>query len=267
MGMKTFRFFHACLFTLLTVFAWGMPGTTAPAATDNSTLAYIGTYTGPKSKGIYSFRLDSSGAITAVELAAETPQPTFLAIHPNQRFLYAANEVDHFGGKKSGAVSAFSIDAKTGKLTLLNQQPSGGAGPCHLFVDRTGKNVLVANYGGGSVEVLPLQDDGRLAEPSTFIQHQGSSTNPRRQSGPHSGRRGRMRTLSRLIPPTASPSLVILGSTRCWSTGLIRQKVRWRPTIHHLVQSNRAQAPAIWLLTRRAAMHTSSTRWPVPLQL
>src|ERR1051325_7345483 len=118
-------------------------------------------------------------------LAAETTNPTFLAVHPNQRFLYAANETDKFGGKKSGAVSAYAIDSKTGKLTLLNQQPSGGDGPCHLVVDSTGKNVLVANYGGGSVEVLPVREDGRLGEPTTFIQHQGSSANKQRQQGPH----------------------------------------------------------------------------------
>ncbi len=155
------------------------------AAADDSVLGFVGTYTGPKSKGIYSFRLDSSGKMTSLSLAAETPQPTFLAIHPNQKFLYAANEVNNFKGKKAGAVTAFAIDAKTGGLTLLNQETSGGAGPCHLMVDATGKNVLVANYGGGSIEVLPVQEDGRLSEPTTFIQHQGDSVNQQRQEGPH----------------------------------------------------------------------------------
>ena len=116
-------------------------------------LVYIGTYTGGKSKGIYVARFDSlSGKLGGPELAAETVSPSFLAIHPNQRFLYAANETGDFAGKKSGAVSAFAIDSHSGKLTPLNQQPSGGDGPCHVAVDKTGKTLLVANYGGGSVE-------------------------------------------------------------------------------------------------------------------
>src|SRR5712691_9361211 len=113
---------------------------------------YVGTSTGGKSKGIYRFPFDpATGSAGPVALAAETAQPSFLAIHPNRQFLYAVNAVSDFQGQKTGAVSAFAMDAKTGELRLLNQQPSGGAGPCHVFVDSGGKNVLVANYGGGSV--------------------------------------------------------------------------------------------------------------------
>jgi 6-phosphogluconolactonase len=156
------------------------------SATKHQTLVYIGTYTGGKSKGIYAARFDSAtGALTTPELAAETKNPTFLALHPNGRWLYAVGEINNFGGTRAGAVSAFSIEQETGKLTLLNQQPSGGGGPCHVAVERTGKCVLVANYGSGSVAALPLQTDGRLGEPSTTIQHHGSSVNPRRQAGPH----------------------------------------------------------------------------------
>jgi len=179
MRMTTSRFFRTALLAALAL------GMIQAAVAADSVLGYIGTYTGPKSKGIYSFRLDSSGTMSAPTVAAETPQPTFLAIHPNQRFLYAANEIGKFGGKKSGAVTAYAIDAKSGELTMLNQQPSGGDGPCHLVVDPSGKNVLVANYGGGSIEAIPLQDDGRLREPSTFIQHEGGSVNKQRQEGPH----------------------------------------------------------------------------------
>jgi len=157
--------------------------TAKPASTES--LGYIGTYTGKKSKGIYAFRLDSSGKMTSPMLVAETPNPTFLAIHPNQRFLYAANEIGNFEGKKSGAVTAYAIDSSSGKLTVLNQRTSGGDGPCHLIVDGSGKDVLVANYGSGSVEVLPVREDGSLGEPSSFIQHQGSSVNKQRQQGPH----------------------------------------------------------------------------------
>ncbi|MCS6863066.1 MAG: lactonase family protein, partial [Abditibacteriales bacterium] len=149
-------------------------------------MVYVGTYTGTKSKGIYVFEMDyTSGAVSPARLAGEAIHPSFLAIHPNGRFLYAVGEVSDFAGKKSGGVSAFAIDASTGHLTLLNQQSSGGAGPCHLVVDNAGKNVLVANYGGGSVAVLPIQADGTLREASCFIQHTGKSVNPQRQEAPH----------------------------------------------------------------------------------
>ena len=151
-----------------------------------SYLVYIGTYTGPKSKGIYAFRLGTkSGALEAIGLAAESLSPSFLAIHPTGKFLYAANESDTLSGKRSGAVSSFSIDHQSGKLTLLNQQPSGGPGPCHVSVDSSGKFVFVANYGGGSIASFPIKSDGSLGEAATFIQHKGSSVNRRRQEGPH----------------------------------------------------------------------------------
>ena len=147
-------------------------------------LVYIGTYSETKSKGIYAYHLDlASGSLTSLGLAGETASPSFLAIHPNRRFLYAANEAG--SGGKSGMVSAFSIDATSGKLSLLNQQPSEGSGPCHLVVDSTGKAVLVANYGSGSIAVLPIKEDGRLGPASAAIQHKGSSVDAQRQEGPH----------------------------------------------------------------------------------
>jgi 6-phosphogluconolactonase len=161
-------------------------GAAEPASNAREMLVYFGTYTGAKSKGIYVSRLDlQTGKLTPAELAAETKSPSFLAIHPSRRFLYAVGEVADFGGKRAGSVAAFSIDRQTGQLTLLNQQSSGGDGPCHLVVDKAGKNVLVANYGGGSVAALPVGDDGKLAEASAFIQHTGSSVNPSRQKEPH----------------------------------------------------------------------------------
>src|SRR5207302_1942770 len=158
----------------------------AAPGVDGSMLLYIGTYTGGKSKGIYVSRFDAvAGKLTAPELAAETKSPSFLAVHPKRRFLYAVGEMSSIGGKHEGAVSAFALEPKSGKLTLLNQQASGGAGPCHLVTDATGKCVLVANYGNGSVAALPIQADGRLGEASATIQHHGSSVNAQRQSGPH----------------------------------------------------------------------------------
>jgi 6-phosphogluconolactonase len=161
-------------------------GSAGFAASSEMMWVYFGTYSGAKSKGIYVSRFDSaSGKLGAPELAAEIRSPSFLALHPRNPWLYAVSEVGDFGGKRSGAVSAFVIDPKTGKLKLLNQQPSGGGGPCHLSVDRSGKCVLTANYGTGSVAALPLHEDGGLGEPAATIQHHGSSVNPQRQEGPH----------------------------------------------------------------------------------
>jgi len=146
---------------------------------------YVGTYTRGESKGIYLLRLDeATGRLESLGVAGEVANPSFLAIHPTRPLLYAVGELADFAGKKAGAVSAFSI-GETGKLTLLNQQSSGGPGPCHVAVDRAGRNVLVANYSGGSVACLPIQPDGRLGEATSFIQHEGSSVNSRRQKEPH----------------------------------------------------------------------------------
>jgi 6-phosphogluconolactonase len=147
---------------------------------------YFGTYTRDASKGIYVAKFDAkTGEVSTPELAADVENPSFLAVHQNHKWLYAVSEINTFEGKRTGAVAAFSIDAATGRLTLLNRASSGGTGPCHLVVDRTGRNVLVANYGGGTVAVLPIQADGKVSEPSSVIQHQGSGADKRRQEGPH----------------------------------------------------------------------------------
>lgn len=149
---------------------------------------FVGTYTSSAgSRGIYKFDFDDkTGAATNPELVADAKNPSFLAIHPNGKFLYAVNETeDMVEGKKQGGVTAFSIDPSTRMLTTLNQQPSGGDGPCHIIVDHEGKNVLIANYGGGSVAVLPIEASGELRTASSFIQHKGSSVNQSRQKEPH----------------------------------------------------------------------------------
>lgn len=149
-------------------------------------LVYVGTYTGPKSQGIHAFRLDAaSGVVEELGLVAETPNPTFLAVHPNGRFLYVANEVGQFDGKPGGGVTGYTIDLASGRLREINRASSVGGGPCHLVVDRTGSQVLVANYGGGSVASLPIDASGRLGAASAFIQHTGSSVNASRQKEPH----------------------------------------------------------------------------------
>jgi 6-phosphogluconolactonase len=156
------------------------------SASADEHLVYFGTYTSGKSKGIYVSRFDSvTGKLTDAELVAETKNPSFLALHPNGKFLYAVGEVNDAQGKRAGAVNAYARDAQTGRLTALNQQTSGGTGPCHVSVDATGKCVLVANYGSGSIAALPIQSDGGLGEAITTIQHAGASVNPKRQASPH----------------------------------------------------------------------------------
>lgn len=158
----------------------------ALTASANEHLVYFGTYTSGKSKGIYVSRFDPvTGKLSEPELVAETKNPSFLAVSPNAKFLYAVGEVNDALGQRAGAVNAYSLDAKTGKLTALNQQTSGGTGPCHVSVDATGKCVLVANYGSGSIAALPIHTDGKLGEATTTIQHTGSSVHPKRQTGPH----------------------------------------------------------------------------------
>jgi len=153
----------------------------AAAAHGTDLLAFSGGYTSPNGgKGIYAYRYDTaSGALKAAGLAVETASPSFLAVDEAGRFLYAVNETDR------GMVSSFSIDRAAGKLTLISQVSSKGGGPCHLALDATGRWLAVANYGTGSVAVLPVGSDGKLGEAAAFDQHHGSGVNRARQAGPH----------------------------------------------------------------------------------
>jgi 6-phosphogluconolactonase len=148
---------------------------------------YVGTYTKGDSQGIYQFSFDTrTGKAGKVSLAAETPDPSFLAIHPGGKHVFAVNETAEWDGlENSGGISSFEIDSKTGELTLMNQQPTRGAHPCHLVIDSSGKTVLVANYTGGSVIGYSILDDGCLGEASAFVQHKGSSLLKPRQAAAH----------------------------------------------------------------------------------
>ncbi len=147
---------------------------------------YIGTYTDKGSKGIYVYRFDpDTGKTDAIGLVAETANPSFLAVDPNNKYLYAANETDNFKGGHTGAVSAFAVNRATGGLTLLQQVSSLGADPAHLSLDKTGRYLLVANYTSGNIAAFPIESDGRLGPHSAFVQHTGSSVNKERQAGPH----------------------------------------------------------------------------------
>lgn len=148
---------------------------------------FVGTYTGGDSisKGVYSCEFDAeTGKLSDPVLAAELINPSFLAIHPSGKYLYAVNEVSEGPGRGNGAVTALTINAD-GTLTKINHQASEGGAPCHCNVDATGTNLLIANYGGGNVAVYPISEDGSLKPVSCNIQHEGSSVDKSRQEAPH----------------------------------------------------------------------------------
>ncbi len=156
------------------------------SADDDTLLVYVGTYTSGESEGIYVFEMDpGTGRWTEKGLAAEIDSPTFVATHPDRNLLYSVGRSVDADGNRIGTINAFSIDPDSGKLTLLNRQPSGGRGPCHVSVDPSGKVVLAANYGGGNVVSFPIREDGGLGERRGFHQHSGSGPHPDRQTGPH----------------------------------------------------------------------------------
>ena len=153
----------------------------AAAAQGAELLAFSGSYTGSGgAKGIYAYWFDTgSGALRPAGLAVETASPSFLAVDAGGHYLYAVNETD------PGMVSSFAIDRAAAKLTLISKVSSKGGGPCHLALDATGRWLAVANYGTGSVAVLPVGAGGKLGEAAAFDQHHGSGINRSRQEGPH----------------------------------------------------------------------------------
>jgi 6-phosphogluconolactonase (cycloisomerase 2 family) len=151
-------------------------------------LAYVGTYSSPqgpnRGQGIHILEMNpSTGALTALDVLKSESNPAWLALNRDRTRLYSANEVAA-PGTGSGSVSAYSVDRATGQLTLLNTVSSEGGGPAHLSIHSAGKHVLVANYGGGSVAVLPLEPDGRLAPASDVKRHQGAVGPPQASSAP-----------------------------------------------------------------------------------
>jgi 6-phosphogluconolactonase len=158
-------------------------GSAAKPSARHKYFAFVGTYTTKtESKGIYAFEFDAdTGKLTPKGVAAETPDPSWVAVHPSGKFLYAANEAG-----KASTVSAFAVDAKSPELTLLNQLPSLGEDPCYLSFDKTGKFLLVANYTSGTVAVFPILPDGRLGEHTAVLKNPGATgPNKERQEGPH----------------------------------------------------------------------------------
>src|SRR6266852_6918833 len=163
-----------CLLAILPVF---------PQTPDHKFLLFVGTYTDKTdSKGIYAYEFDAAtGKLTPKGLAAESSNPSWIVIHPNGKWAYAANE----SGKES-TISAFSVDAKAAKLTLLNKLPALGEDPCHLSFDKTGKFLFAANYTSGNVVVFPILPDGKLGEHTALVKDAGTpGPNKERQEGPH----------------------------------------------------------------------------------
>lgn len=166
----------------LTVFV--MASVLLLSSADNESYLIVGTYTGGKSEGIYVYKFNSTDGSYKEVSHIKTSNPSFLAFTPDQKFVYAVHEVAGNNGK-GGEISAFSFDKKTGTLTHLNDQSSGGDHPCYLIADKTGKWVIAGNYSSGTISVLPINKDGSLGAATTTIQHTGSGTVKGRQDGPH----------------------------------------------------------------------------------
>jgi 6-phosphogluconolactonase len=183
--------FGGLVMLLLAAFLHRVRAQAAPSG--NNYLVLIGTYTSSGtpakdtgSKGIYAYRFNSTtGELASLGVVAESTQPSFVAVDPAGKFLFAANETDSYQGQPSGSVSSFSIDRSNGKLTFINEIASRGASPAHIAVDRTGKYALVSNYNGGNLAVFSIGADGKLGTATAFVQHHGSSVNKDRQAAPH----------------------------------------------------------------------------------
>jgi 6-phosphogluconolactonase len=161
-------------------------GSAAPAVPSDY-YVYFGTYTNGAGKGIYRARLEgASGRLSELQLAVEARDPAFLAVHPNGKFLYAIDErADPRRDAAPAGISAYAVEPATGRLTLLNRESAGAAGPCHLAVDHSGRSVLVANYAGGGSAALPIRADGSVGAPASVVPHAGRSVNAARQTAPH----------------------------------------------------------------------------------
>jgi 6-phosphogluconolactonase len=175
---------------MLALITW--PTDPSAASIDSGkSIVYVGTFKRESSKGIYAWRLDTkSGQMAPLGLVADTMRPVFIALHPNRRFLYAVSRPTAVDRQNVGVVLAYAIDTKTARLTALNSFPTRGIDPSYVAVDRTGQNLMVANFGSnsgdGCIAVFPIKQDGSLADASDFIQYSGSGVHPQRQQGPHS---------------------------------------------------------------------------------
>jgi len=159
-----------------------MASVTLPAA---EPVVFISAFASGYKAGIHAFRFDSkAGVLQPLHRTTDIQNPFFLAVSPDQRFLYAIN-AEKFGGEEDEFVTVYALEGRTGQLKRLNQQSTRGTASCYLDVDATGKTVVVANYASGSVASMPVKEDGSLGEAASFVQHSGSSIDPQRQKGPN----------------------------------------------------------------------------------
>ena len=164
-------------------FGWLLAAATLSA---RDYLVFFGTYTNALSQGIYVSRLDAeTGKLTPPQLAAEVGNPNYVNFSPDGKYLYSSSSVSHPIHPGDGVLSAFAIDKKSGHLTLLNHESSGGNDPCYVSVDASGKMLMAANYDNGSVKSVPIQADGSLGDGGSFMQNFGHGPNKSRQMGPH----------------------------------------------------------------------------------
>lgn len=156
------------------------------AVSADDPLLFVSSFAGGEKGAISAFRLSlEDGSLKPLDRTGGIENPFFLAVSPDQRFLYAVH-AKAFGGRDDEEVAAYAIDKDTGKLTLLNRQSAKGTATCYLEVDATGKTLLLANYASGSVATLPIREDGSLGEAASFVQHQGGSkVDPKRQDAPY----------------------------------------------------------------------------------
>lgn len=159
---------------------------TISVAAQNEKYLLIGTYTGGKSEGIYVYKFNTTTGDNHFVSVVKSSNPSFLAVSPNQKYVYAVNENnDSTRFTVGGNISAFAFDKTTGILTEINKQPSGGKHPCYVAVDKTGRWVFAGNYTSGSIGLLHANANGSLDSLHQVIQHSGSGPNADRQQGPH----------------------------------------------------------------------------------
>lgn len=164
----------------------GIAFSNATATAADEPLVFISAFAPGEKGAIHAYKMNpQTGELKLVERTSDVENPFFLAVSPDDKFLYSIHAPGKFSGKDNEFVSAFALEGRTGKLKLLNRQSSLGTASCHLDIDKSGKAVVVANYTTGSVASLPVKEDGSLGEPESFIQHTGSSVNPQRQKEPH----------------------------------------------------------------------------------
>ncbi len=147
---------------------------------------YVGTFSERGSLGIYVFQFNhADGTLTAIQTAPGKKSPSFLAIHPSGKYLYAVQREGIDPSKDWGSVASYKIEPNNGKLVFMNEQPSYGEDPCHVSVNPAGNLIFVSNYNGGNLAVYPIVPDGKIGKSTDLIQHEGSSVNQNRQEKAH----------------------------------------------------------------------------------